>query len=668
MVEASKKTVTFIIWFENGVEPLRLHRHVETYPKVMLESFGPEFLVPFMLTPTSLIDKWDARQRKWLTIDIRTVITVETSHSTLLRLRPDIEDEMEEQCGRTNGIKRHTSPSSAVPSSRKVPKTTPVSIALHELDRTDKHHHIFISPPSLPVQGNTEDRSSYNTIKKKVVPAVAKRSRAPAPFPLGLPKKDRSWPHDFYVIEIDEGLRKTEQLKESRKTPYKVSFKKVFGVCMAKTTYNKYKNLWNSDQVPQDLRHCFLDHGRQSAGKWKKFLRALKTLVSDLVSDASSDSSSESDSSISWTPALKSNKGKARVITPDKDTTPQAPEASIRVPETADLSSDSDGDVDALRCPFCDEKLLFSPSARMEKMQQSLERITWPDPSPVNPNHRRAESFRVYSDFCELHRWEAEELPNALANGWPMKPDFASLWDRIWNLHAVVLSIISDPKRSLFFNETRMLYTPGSSSLQVESLGAQYVRFKGHSAGYYGGTGRIIIQMTLEQMIPDGPTDLSHVRPLSYNALITDVLIPEVTVRLIQEDLSVDWETAIVVLQESMRFGSFAHPGTGDDPHVNRLQRSISHVVGKINREIEESQFAVLGQTPEVSTDGSSGSDASNAGVGNASTGSSQEVKVEQAEINLTLAGTDLPLFAGHMDGFQMVNDGGRTVFEIDSD
>ncbi|KAJ7862008.1 hypothetical protein B0H14DRAFT_2170340, partial [Mycena olivaceomarginata] len=54
--------------------------------------------------------------------------------------------------------------------------------------------------------------------------------------------------------------------------------------------------------------------------------------------------------------------------------------------------------------------------------------------------------------------------------------------------------------------------------------------------------------------------DITPFHPLTYNIVIREVLVPEASIRLIQEDLNITLDAALEVLQESHSFGCALHP------------------------------------------------------------------------------------------------------------
>lgn len=93
-------------------------------------------------------------------------------------------------------------------------------------------------------------------------------------------------------------------------------------------------------------------------------------------------------------------------------------------------------------CPFCDRKLPENPSVTLKEMRAELETKTWLSPTIDNPYHRNAVSFRDFIGHCTRHRFETEQLPAAAANGWPMSPDFSTIFDRVCREYISLAAIV----------------------------------------------------------------------------------------------------------------------------------------------------------------------------------------------------------------------------------
>ena len=91
----------------------------------------------------------------------------------------------------------------------------------------------------------------------------------------------------------------------------------------------------------------------------------------------------------------------------------------------------------SLMCPFCDQEL--PGTAFSDSLMKILDKInihggTKRDPTPENPNHLTAvKGLTASVAFCAQHRHE-KQLQVALDRGWPTRPDFIDLPDRVIGL------------------------------------------------------------------------------------------------------------------------------------------------------------------------------------------------------------------------------------------
>ncbi|KAJ7174973.1 hypothetical protein C8R43DRAFT_828194, partial [Mycena crocata] len=247
-------------------------------------------------------------------------------------------------------------------------------------------------------------------------------------------------------------------------------------------------------------------------------------------------------------------------------------------------SDDEEGLSDpASLCSFCDEKLPLTPSSTLVAMREKLENNSRPSPLPHNQGHRSAHVAN-FASYCERHRLERDIFPVASARGWPFSPDFSSLFKRIMGLRSELTIVCEEPDNSSFFRASREFYTPKPtesgaqlpSTTQLRSTMHQYHSSERcglvsvylllnklfcsfFSSNSYGELGYEIMSVAVRFMYPDG-MDLTPFHPLTYNNLICEVLIPEATRRIIQEDLSLTPLAAKKTLKDSHVFGTVQHP------------------------------------------------------------------------------------------------------------
>ena len=269
-------------------------------------------------------------------------------------------------------------------------------------------------------------------------------------------KKQKKWPKDFFVSEIDEGFRAMEEMMTVRNgKTLEEAFSVAFpGIKFGKTSEWKYRKIWM--EADSDLKDAFIDLGQSSKALFQHFLNVLDDPRQWPVSKnergrSESHSSSTSCSSPSSFP---------------QSTPPLSPihmhESTARKDkEKMELSSVGAEEPTSL-CPFCDEQM-SSPSPALLTMYRDLESLTWSDPLPDNPNHRSAKSFTVFALYCERHRFESQTLPVAIRNNWPMSIDFGKLFDRVTSYHEDLEALVEEPEESDFFNRARQSFDCGSS-------------------------------------------------------------------------------------------------------------------------------------------------------------------------------------------------------------
>ncbi|KAJ7128594.1 hypothetical protein C8R44DRAFT_580781, partial [Mycena epipterygia] len=223
-------------------------------------------------------------------------------------------------------------------------------------------------------------------------------------------------------------------------------------------------------------------------------------------------------------------------------------------------------------CNYCDQELPYAQSEQLVAMGEKLFRVSWSDPLDINPHHRRTPQITHTVEYCLRHRFERDQVPAAIMGGWPFKPNFARLFHRILDLGRRLRKLCNTIDESTFFCAARNYY--GTRVTHLSSVGAQYIsnRSSEHvsklstltlteiNPSYsYGEREYQMLEMTLRFMFPD-TLDLAKFRPLTYDIVLREVLIPEATIRLIQQDLDITAESAIDILKRSHTFGLVQHP------------------------------------------------------------------------------------------------------------
>jgi hypothetical protein len=78
------------------------------------------------------------------------------------------------------------------------------------------------------------------------------------------------------------------------------------------------------------------------------------------------------------------------------------------------------------------------------------------------------------------------------------------------------------------------------------------------------------MSIILSQLFLKDSINPQQYHPVSWESLVNEVLLPEATVALIQEDPTIDRKKAIVTMCRSQWFGSTLHPGD-DSSHVKQI-------------------------------------------------------------------------------------------------
>ncbi|KAJ7863606.1 hypothetical protein B0H14DRAFT_3607254 [Mycena olivaceomarginata] len=229
-------------------------------------------------------------------------------------------------------------------------------------------------------------------------------------------------------------------------------------------------------------------------------------------------------------------------------------------------------DPDAI-CPYCDQEFPIAPTDTLTAMAKKLSSISWPDPLPEYPHHRTLPQITMSLDHCARHRFERDLIPAAIAGNWPFAPDFAHLFHRILDLGPTLRNLSKNLDQSHFCMVSRQYY--GNKLTQLSSLGHQYLSNRVHGSAYYGERGYQLLDLALRFIFP-GTFDISNFRPLTYDIVLREVLIPEATIRLIQQDMGITLDAAIVVLENSDAFGRLLHPSDNDCRFYNAALSTIA--------------------------------------------------------------------------------------------
>ena len=338
------------------------------------------------------------------------------------------------------------------------------------------------------VKGKGREVTKSRSPSLSHTPFVLNMLRKPAPFPLDLdsmgPSKTvtplssssrKTWPRDFYVCEVVEGLKCLAEKMDLGKLSQYSTFLVVFPA----VKYNKTQMANTQlilDRAGSILRNRFVKYGKAPKGTWKAFRAQLpKSILDKSFVDRQAIQELEDANSMSGNSGDEDHAGLI-----DK------PAGPLHLDDDLDNSDSNDSFAyTGNRCEFCDERLDFELSQTLQNMRTALQKHSQPDPMPGYPNHHKVKSFTITIEYCQRHRVKAKIFPTAHHQGWPFNIDFLRLYDHVLLLrpHVKILLEYGNIKNSAFYQDIMTTFAPGTSTAAASGIAGQWASFKGHGAG-----------------------------------------------------------------------------------------------------------------------------------------------------------------------------------------
>jgi hypothetical protein len=184
------------------------------------------------------------------------------------------------------------------------------------------------------------------------------------------------------------------------------------------------------------------------------------------------------------------------------------------------------------RCPFCRRKL--------------PESFTETPPT----------SSRAQFGYCQRHE-NSSIIAIGKLNGYPTSLDFTLLKSRVIEMLPEIRQLIDSSIESEFMTKLRSKTSRRSAAAPMSMINF----FEDSQPGYYGSRGSEIISQTLIRKYGDylrGSDE--RFEDVKYcggiTGFISSVLVPEVGVRLIMEDMDVNWGRAKQIMKDSVSYGT----------------------------------------------------------------------------------------------------------------
>ncbi|CAB4476182.1 unnamed protein product [Rhizophagus irregularis] len=204
-------------------------------------------------------------------------------------------------------------------------------------------------------------------------------------------------------------------------------------------------------------------------------------------------------------------------------------------------------------CPYCDNIL---PDTLPEKIKDQLQNL---QNKPITEEERWS--------FCIMHHGELNIVPHGLSKGYPEYIDFNVLPLHIIKFEKDLIEIINGNISSYYWDIASSIYKEvGYNKAKTPMMLMN--RFEVFQPGYYGFNGLYTIVNTLiDLFVNSNNLTKDQTYPLDPMDFIYEVLVPEVTLRLIQEDRnnSITLEDVKEILNDSIEFGVYMHSNEIDD-------------------------------------------------------------------------------------------------------
>ncbi|KAI0966785.1 RTC4-like domain-containing protein [Xylaria arbuscula] len=183
-------------------------------------------------------------------------------------------------------------------------------------------------------------------------------------------------------------------------------------------------------------------------------------------------------------------------------------------------------------------------------------------------------SVKQQTAFCRLHKRQSAAKAGT-DKGYP-KINWETLDNRFSSHKDFLLNILEGTQTSYYRKILREKVESGKNRTLLTS-------HDNLTPGYYGPRGLQVmtqfIMSTLSDVIRRRAVEDKLISARTYTGYVQTVLVPELTIHLIMEDMSVTEERAREVLEESVEIGELLHEEARDVVKVNEMEEDLSLLV-----------------------------------------------------------------------------------------
>ncbi|GAA5862236.1 hypothetical protein JCM1840_001688 [Sporobolomyces johnsonii] len=206
-------------------------------------------------------------------------------------------------------------------------------------------------------------------------------------------------------------------------------------------------------------------------------------------------------------------------------------------------------------CPFCDRPLPETPSSRLVSLKKYLLRRPHLEKrASVRNNLAKKLPIAETASFCRMHQDERTVIPEGRARGYPTEIAWNELPKRIdRELSGHLTSVILGQTASHYLESAKKEWD--EKGRQMRNVASEFGSFHTEEPGYYGPRGFECMMTTLTTLFTATNPLLTPLRatPLSVQAYVRRVLVPECAVELIRHDLGGPSSGADVSREEAER-------------------------------------------------------------------------------------------------------------------